>query len=69
MKKDYWSKIKPEESNPTTSNQKKDSDDECEVEALIAIEEEELAFIVIILGRINYECDWINNMDGDKGKL
>lgn len=43
MAKDCWSKKKFEESNATTSNQKKDSDEEWEVEASIAVKEKELA--------------------------
>lgn len=43
MAKDCWSKKKFEESNATTSNQKKDNDEEWEVEASIAVKERELA--------------------------
>lgn len=54
MVKDYCSKRKSTESNVVTSNQKKDSDEKWEIEALVAIEEEELALIVTIAGQINY---------------
>ena len=59
MVKDCWSKKKLEEINVATSNQKKDSNEEQEVEASIAIEEEELALVVTIPSQINYESDWI----------
>lgn len=46
--KNYWSKKKHEESDAIIFNQMKDNDNEWEVEALIAIKEEELALTVII---------------------
>lgn len=46
--KNCWSKKKYEESDAIIFNQMKDNDNEWEVEALIAIKEEELALTVII---------------------
>lgn len=59
MVKEYWSKKKYVESNTATSNQKKDSNEEWEVEASVVIEEKELALVVAIPDQINYESDWI----------
>ena len=71
MAKDCWSKKKIIESNAATSK----SEDEWDVEALFAMEEEELALTATTFNQINYENDWIvdsgcsNHMTGDKEKL
>jgi len=75
MKRDCWSKKKSTESNIATSSSKEDSEDSWDAEALLAIEEEELALTVTTPEKINYENDWIvdsgcsNHMTGDRQKL
>ncbi|KAH9726925.1 hypothetical protein KPL70_008466 [Citrus sinensis] len=75
MKRDCWSKKKSTESNIATSSSKEDSEDSWDAEALLAMEEEELALTVTTLEKINYENDWIvdsgcsNHMTGDRQKL
>ena len=74
MAKDCWSKKKMTKSNATTSKTKNQSDDERDVIASFAAEEE-LALAVTVPGQINYEKDWIvdsgcsNHMIGDEEKL
>ncbi|PON31258.1 Zinc finger, CCHC-type, partial [Trema orientale] len=73
--KNCWSKKKAEESNATTSRDERKSNDEWDVEASLAIEEEELALTATVPEQINYDNDWIvdsgcsNYMTGDKEKL
>jgi len=75
MKRDCWSKKKSTESNIATSSSKEDSEDSWDAEALLAMEEEELALTVTTPEKINYENDWIvdsgcsNHMTGDRQKL
>jgi len=71
MAKTCWSKKKSVESNVAASK----SEDEWDVEALYAAEEEELAFKATTSKQVDYEKDWIvdsgcsNHMTGDKEKL
>jgi len=70
MAKTCWSNKKLVESNVATSK----SEDEWDVEALYAAEEEELAFKATTSKQVDYEKDWIvdsgcSNMTGDKEKL
>ena len=75
MAKDCWSKKKTAESNAATSKTENRSDDEWDVVASFAAEEEESALAVTVPGRIDYEKDWIvdsgcsNHMTGDEVKL
>ncbi|KAK4353653.1 hypothetical protein RND71_025847 [Anisodus tanguticus] len=75
MAKSCWFKKNTTESNATTSNGGKTSDEECDAEASFAVEEEELALAVTAPGTINYNNDWIvdsgcsNHITGDKEKL
>ena len=75
MKRDCWSKKKSTESNIATSSSKEDSEDSWDAEALLAMEEEELALTITTPEKINYENDWIvdsgcsNHMTGDRQKL
>ena len=61
MAKDCWSKKKTAESNAATSKTENRSDDEWDVVASFAAEEEESALAVKVTGRIDYEKDWISN--------
>ncbi|KAJ0017529.1 hypothetical protein Pint_09529 [Pistacia integerrima] len=59
MVKDCWTKKKHVESNPATYSPKENNEKDWDTKALFAMEKEELAFIATILGRIDYENDWI----------
>ncbi|KAJ8759956.1 hypothetical protein K2173_010812 [Erythroxylum novogranatense] len=69
--KDCWSKKRLVESNISASN----SEEEWDVEALLAIDDEERALTTAISNQIDYEADWIidsgcsNHMTGDKENL
>ncbi|KAH9650151.1 hypothetical protein KPL70_026252 [Citrus sinensis] len=75
MKRDCWFKKNSTESNVATSSSKEDSEDSWDAEALLAMEEEELALTITTPEKINYENDWIvdsgcsNHMTGDRQKL
>ena len=53
----YWSRKKSIESNVATS--KKEMEDEWDVEVICAIEEDELALMVMMREHIDYEDKWI----------
>ncbi|KAJ0103216.1 hypothetical protein Patl1_06266 [Pistacia atlantica] len=75
MAKDCWTKEKHVESNIATSSPKENNENDWDVKALFAMEEEELALTATILGRIDYENDWFvdsgysNHMMDDRQKL
>ncbi|XVE73282.1 hypothetical protein DITRI_Ditri11bG0105000 [Diplodiscus trichospermus] len=75
MAKNYWFKKKTIESNTVTSNTGRKSDDEWDIEASFAMEEEELALIATVPGPIDYNNDWrvdsgySNHMTKDKKKV
>ncbi|KAK4433007.1 Copia protein [Sesamum alatum] len=71
MVKDCWSKKNVVESNAATSK----TEDEWDIEASFAADEDKLALAATTSNQINYENDWIvdsgcsNHMTGDKGTL
>lgn len=75
MVKDCQSNKKHFKSNTTTFISKQKIEDDQDIEALFAMEEEELALKVSTLELINYKNDWIvgsgcsNHMTCDKEKL
>ncbi|KAG6492478.1 hypothetical protein ZIOFF_047441 [Zingiber officinale] len=58
MTKDCWAKKNFVQSNTATSNPKENSEDDWDVEALFAAEENEVAFTTMS-DKINYKNDWI----------
>ncbi|PON43060.1 Zinc finger, CCHC-type, partial [Parasponia andersonii] len=72
--KNCWSKKKTAESNAATSRDERKSDDEWDVEASFAVEEE-LVLTAMVPEQIDYDNNWIvdtgcsNHMTNDKEKL
>ena len=72
---DCWSKKKSTESSASTSNLEKQSNEEWDLKASFATEEEEMALTVVAPGQIDYKNDWIidsgcsNHMTGGREKL